>query len=199
MRESKEGRFFGSFAVFSVLVITLLGFRGDIAAQELDFRPAWVKVPFCTTESVWTGEYDVVDYRTIEVPYLDYREVIVPGTGIWRIEIKKVPYTAYRHKVRWVNKIVSVVRTRWEPVRRVTYRVKTWFERTWLGKLIKKIKVRLEPVTQWVKKTVWDRVDVSGKFSWSPTRLIWIFPFRFGFRLERCGYPSRTTRRRRYP
>lgn len=37
-------------------------------------------------------------------------------------------------------------------------KVKTWFERTWFGKLIKKIKVWLEPVTTWVKKTVWDRV-----------------------------------------
>ena len=158
MRESERGRCFVSFVVFSVLVVTVFGFGGEIAAQEPDNRPVWVRVPFCTTKSVWTGEYEVVDYRTIEIPFLDYREVLVPGTGIWRIEFKKAPYTAYRCKVRWVNKIVSVAHSRWEPVRRFIRKVKTWFESTWYGKLIKKIRVTLQPVTRWVKRTVWNRV-----------------------------------------
>jgi hypothetical protein len=158
MRESKRGRCFVSFLVFFILFVPLFGFSGEIAAQEPRYRQAWVKVPFCTTESVWSGEYRATGYRTIEIPFLDYRKVLVPGTGIWGIEFKKVPYTAYRWKTGWVNKIVSVARTRWEAVRRVVRRVTTLFERTPLGKLRKIIKVTTKPVTQWVKKTVWERV-----------------------------------------
>jgi hypothetical protein len=158
MRESKRGRIFLSLVVFSALVVILLGLGGEIAGKDLDDRKVWVNVPFCETEWVWSGRYRVVGYETTRVPYLDYREEIVPGTGVWRIEIKEVSYTAYRCKVKWVNKIVSVARTISKPVRKFVRKVKTWFERTWLGKLIKKIKVWLEPVTQWVKETVWDRV-----------------------------------------
>lgn len=32
------------------------------------------------------------------------------------MEIKEVSYTAYRFKVSWVNKIISVARTIWKPV-----------------------------------------------------------------------------------
>ena len=188
MRESKRGWISLSLVVFSVLVITVVGFGGEIAAQELDFRPVLVKVPFCMTKLVWTGEYRFAGYKTIEVPYLDYREVVVPGTGIWRIEMKKVPYTAYRCKVRWVNKIVSVARTRWVPVRTFVHKVKTWFERTWLGKLIKKIKVRLEPVTRWVKKTVWERVT-------RPVREVFMEPYTaYTNKLVPVWIPPRTIR-----
>jgi hypothetical protein len=158
MRESKRGRIFVSLVVFSTLVVTLLGFGREIAGSESDGRKVWVKVPFCETEWMWSGRYRVVGYETTQVPYLDYREEIAPGTGVWRIEIKEVSYTAYRCKVSWVNKIVSVARTILKPVHKFVRKVKTWFERTWLGKLIKKIKVWLKPVTKWVKETVWDRV-----------------------------------------
>lgn len=33
------------------------------------------------------------------------------------MEIKEVSYTAYRFKVSWVNKIISVARTIWKPVK----------------------------------------------------------------------------------
>lgn len=119
-----------------------------------------VTVPFCETREEWTGYYEIVGYEAVQVPYPDYREEPVLGTGVWRLEKERVPpYTAYRSKVRWVNKVVSIARTILTPVTRWIRKVKTWFERTWLGKLLKRVTTWLEPVTEWIKKTVWDRVS----------------------------------------
>ncbi len=116
-------------------------------------------VPFCETREEWTGYYETVGTETVPVPFTDYRQEPIPGTGVLRTEEKRVPpYIAYRFKVRWVNKVVTVARTVLKRVTKSVRKVKTWFERTLLGKLVKKVRTWFEPVTEWMRRTVWDRI-----------------------------------------
>jgi hypothetical protein len=142
-----------SAILISIIAFPLLGLdRG--AAQEVG-----VMVTFCETSEKWTGYYETLGTETVKVPFTDYREVPVPGTGLWRTEKKRVPpYTAYRFKVRWVDKVITFIRTIMKPVTTWVRKVKTWFERTWLGKLVKKVSSWFEPVKKWVKQTIRDRI-----------------------------------------
>lgn len=146
----------------------------------------WVTVTVTVVETVQVGE-KVIDVELIEVPYWVPAQEVVVRQGYQVIRQRNVPYTAYRIQVRWVEKVVSVVRevsekvttwvekTVWEPVttwvqkkisRPVTSwikRTKTWFERTWLGKLIKRVTTRYEKVVTWVRQTIWEKVTTWVK------------------------------------
>ncbi|NIQ36982.1 MAG: hypothetical protein GTN81_00100 [Proteobacteria bacterium] len=142
-----------SVILISILAIPFLGLDKGGAQEVL------VMVPFCETYDKWTGRYETLGTETVRVPFTDYREEPVPGTGRWGTEKKRVPpYTAYRFKLRWVDKVITVVRTIMKPVTTWVRKVKTWFERTWLGKLVKKVSSWFEPVKKWVKQNIRDRI-----------------------------------------
>jgi hypothetical protein len=119
-----------------------------------------VNVPFCEKVSRPTGDYEIVS-ELVREAFVDYREETIRGKCV--TNTTRVPYTAYRLKSEWVEKVVEITRTVWRPVIKWVQKVRSWFERTWLGKLVKRVASWLEPVTTRIKSAVVDRVVRSVK------------------------------------
>lgn len=105
------------------------------------------------------------------------REIVL-REGYYKTYSVREPYTAYRPRVRWVQKTVNVVKEVWEetttwvsrkvvkpvtewvrttirkPVTEWVRRTSSWFERTWLGRLVRRVKTWYEKATRWVTETV---------------------------------------------